>query len=126
MANLDKMGVKCRNATNCSLERYNRAVNELFPNKHPNLLQFAASILEETKDWTKYLLHAAFTPEIITKEYDTAKVQSFPKKYKTYKQKNDKTASPLRKFNKEKNAQHNKAAFKRMVDDPSTDSGSSN
>ena len=125
MADLNKMGVKCRNATNCSLERYNRAVNELFPNKHPNLLQFATSILEETKDWTKFLLHKAFTPEIISKEYKTATVQSLPKKYKTYSRKNDKTASPLRKFNKKRNAQHNKAAFKRMVDESSSDSDSS-
>ena len=121
MANLDEMGVECRNATDCSLERYNRAVNELFPNKHLNLLQFAAGILEETKDWTKFLLNAT-TPAIIRKEYDTATVQSLPSTYKKYKQGNDKTASPLRKFNKKKNAQHNKGAFKKMVDDALSDS----
>jgi len=50
---------------------------------------------------------------------------SLPTEYKTYSRKNDKTASPLRKFNKKRNAQHNKAAFKRMVDDSSSDSDSS-
>ena len=93
----------------------------MFPNKHLNLLQFVAGILEETKDWKKFLLHAT-TPEIIRKEYDTATVQLLPNSYKNYKQRNDKTASPLRKFNRKKNAQHNKADFKRMVDDALSDS----
>ena len=76
--------------------------------------------MEETKDWTKFLLNTT-TPAIIRKEYDTATVKSLPGTYKKYKRGNDKTASPLCKFNKKKNAQHNKAAFMRMVDDVLSD-----
>ena len=56
MANLDKMKVRCQNQTNCILERYNRAVNELFPNRRPNLLQFAAGILKEAQERTTFLI----------------------------------------------------------------------
>ena len=76
MANIDEVGVKCRNATNCSLERYNRAVNDLFPTKKPNLLQFAAGILKEAQDWTKFLIDST-TPTTIKNKYQTAEVKFF-------------------------------------------------
>ena len=82
MSNLDKMAVECQNQTNCSLERYNQVVNDLFPTKEPNLLQFAAGILKEAQDWTKFLIDS-ITPTIIKNKYQTAAVKFLPSTYKS-------------------------------------------
>ena len=106
-----------------SLKRYNGAVNELFTNRRPNLVQFAAGILKEAQEWTKFLTDAT-TPTIATKEYQTAAVKLLPNSYKRYQLKNDKRASTMRKFNKKKHAKHKKAAFGRMVNDVDSTSDS--
>ena len=44
-----------KNRTNCALERYNRHFNNIFPNKHPNITQFASAVYEEAERWVDIL-----------------------------------------------------------------------
>lgn len=44
------------------------------PDQHPNLLEFVVGILEEAKDWTKFLIDRT-TPYIAVKDHPTASVK---------------------------------------------------
>ena len=113
---LSEIKVKLRDKTSCALERYNRSLNDRFPNRHPNLLDFASGIYDEAKNWVQFVRNST-TSSIVIKDYETAKVKSLPLSYSRYQRKNDKMASPKRAFNKKKNAEHKKAAVERFVDE---------
>ena len=83
----------------------------------------AAGILKEVKKWAKFLIDA-ITPTIAKKDYPTALVKLLPNSYLKYLRKNDKTASPMRKFNKKKSAANKMAAFERMLKGMDLDSNS--
>lgn len=114
VAKVSEMKAEGRNAISCALERYNRAVNELFPNRRPNLLQFETGILEEAKKRTPFLVDKTI-PTIAKKNYPTASVKLIPNSCFKYLCKDNKTVSPKRPFNKKRNATHKKMAFGRMV-----------
>ena len=116
MSGLEKMAVKCRNATSCALERYNRAVNDRFPNRHPSLSEFATGIEKEAAEWVQFIRDST-TPSISMIEYPTASVKPLPNGYNKYQRKNDKTASPRRAFNKKRAAAHKKAEVARYIGD---------
>ena len=116
MSGLEKMAVKCRNATSCALERYNRAVNDRFPNRHPSLSEFTTGIDEEAAEWVQFIRDST-TPSISMIEYVTASVKTIPNGYHKYQRKNDKAASPRQAFNKKKAAAQKKAAVARYIGD---------
>ena len=88
----------------------------MFPNRHPSLEDFAAVVYEQAKAWTQFIQDSTAS-SIVMKDYETAKVKPVPLSYYNYKPKNDKMASPKRRFNKKKNAEHKKAAVERFVDE---------
>ena len=81
---MDEEREKLRNATNGSIESFNKHYGNLFPRHHPGLLEWVETTLQEGQRWCAVIKNQMDSDSFF-KVYPCADIMKVPRSYKSFK-----------------------------------------